>query len=96
MIEKEEVPQMLRKYSHLLKKFMPDLVIHTTKVKPSYQLFFDPYDRLHIQMYLFQPGDLTSTSAHLFDSWVYLEGSGFYPIEDQRFEKIKTIIEKGE
>ncbi len=95
VIEAEEVPQMLRKYSHLLKKFIPELRIHSIKTKPSYQLFFDQFDRLHIQMYLFEPGDLTSPYSHLFDSWVYLDGVGFYPLEEQRFDKIKTVIEKG-
>lgn len=93
-IHEDEVPIMLRKYPNLLEKYLIDEKIHSSKVKPSYHLFFDHLDRLYITMYLFEKGDLAKGYSHVFQSWAYLDGKGFYLLEDQLFEGAKKIIDQ--
>ncbi|MBI5273577.1 MAG: DEAD/DEAH box helicase [Chlamydiales bacterium] len=94
-IEEKEVSQFLFKYPHLLEKYLSDIKIHTTKIKPSYHLYFDSFDRLYVIMFLFELGDLTQDGAHIFSSWVYIPKKGFYLLEDQLFDGAKKIIERG-
>lgn len=85
-LEGEELSDALTAYQRLIGSLLKEIVVHTEPVPLSYRLFFDPGWNLHIQSYVFEPGDLLQGDSRLIGNWVYLDEDGFYPIENKRFE----------
>lgn len=73
-----------------LQKFLP---ISLEPLKARYKLYFVD-QALHIDLYVFEPGDLQSPRAAFFPPWVYLPNKGFFRLEDCLFEEKEKIIEK--
>lgn len=87
-----DVEKLLNDHAHLLKQFISGCVIREVPVSVSYSLSFDKDSNLHIQSYLFHPGDLASPSSHAFGAWVYVDGRGFYRWEGRYFDEIETVV----
>ena len=86
------VEELLNEQAPLLKNFISDIVIREVPVTVSYALSFDKEWNLHIQSYIFSPGDLSLKDSHDFGSWVFIEGKGFYRWEGRYFDEIDTVI----
>ncbi|MES2274079.1 MAG: DEAD/DEAH box helicase [Chlamydiota bacterium] len=62
--------------------------------KCNYHLQFDPEGNLHIELFVFEAGDMRSETAACFVPWCYIPGSGFYLLEDWLFPEKEKIIPK--
>lgn len=89
VIASAQIATVLSESTKVLQRF---LAIFPEKQKAQYRLFFDAHADLHIQMYLFEPGDLQQKGAAAFLPWVYLPGKGFYLIDEWMFENLETVI----
>lgn len=63
--------------------------------KAKYHLFFDEESSLHVDTYLFAPGDLVEEEAALFGRWAYLPKKGFCYLFPLPFPEAHTIVPKG-
>jgi len=92
-IEADKIAETLSE-SH--KELQPFLPIHPEPVKARYKLHFDGSGNLHIELYVLEPGDLRGERSACFIPWVYLDGKGFYLIEDWIFEGKEKIVKRDE
>jgi len=94
IIEPRFVPLFLERYKTLLEKYCRNVTIHPGRVLPNYSLYFDNKDTLHIDMYLFEEGDLQTSYAKKYGNWVYIEEKGFYQLDEVPFSETTTTIPK--
>ncbi len=92
-IPEEKISEALTKGSHELSQFLP---IHLEPLKGRYQLHFDSQGNFHIELYLFEVGDMRLQNSAVFTPWVYLENKGFYQIQDWLFPGVEKIVPKSE
>ncbi len=92
VIHKDQIGAALDLYSSTIKKFLVDFEVHTDPIDLSYQLSFDEQWNLHINAYLFNPGDLDDSQSVCFGMWVFREGHGFYKVKGLIFETCRTEI----
>lgn len=91
-----EIDHFLTKERVLAQKLIRGAVIHEEPREAKYHLFFDEDWNLHIQTYLYQPGDLSNPRSSLFGKWVYVEPGNFYEIRGMEFQHAETIIKTDE
>ncbi|WP_075883034.1 DEAD/DEAH box helicase [Candidatus Protochlamydia sp. W-9] len=91
-LEGEQLSVALTEHQRFLSTLLTNEVIHRSVQVPSYQLFFDKKWNLHIVAYLFEIGDLSLNYSRIIGDWAYLDGEGFYPLENKRFEEVETMI----
>jgi SNF2 family DNA or RNA helicase len=91
MIPGEKIAAVL---SESYKELQPFLPIQREPSKARYKLHFDAERDLHIEFYLFEPGDLKSAASACFIPWVYIEGKGFFFVEDWLFEGKEKLVKK--
>lgn len=87
-----EIPQTLSEHTRLVSSKIVDAQVHQESVIISYQLHFDYQWNLHIEAYLFEPGDLKEGESWLMGNWAYLDDDGFYPVEGNRFDSVEMVI----
>lgn len=87
-----ELNDILNSYAPLIKSQLEGCTLNEEKTHPSYKLAFDQLWNLHINAYLFEPGDLSEPGSKVFRDWVYLNDDGFYRIEPLRFIKANTVV----
>lgn len=92
-IASEKIGEVLTQSSKELARFLP---IHAEPVKAQYFLHFDQAASFHIQMYLFERGDMKDPKSACFTPWVYLPKKGFFLVEDWLFEGKEKIVPKNE
>jgi SNF2 family DNA or RNA helicase len=92
-ISEERISAALTQSAKELGKF---LAIHPEPIKAQYKLHFDASSALHIQIHLFESGDLQAEKAACFVPWAYLPGKGFFHVEDWLFEGKERIVPKNE
>lgn len=92
IIEKEWLSDALTKHGLLIGKLIENCVVHAHPVIMNYQLSFDQRRNLHIESYLYEPGDLSHDGSCLIGDWVYLNEDGFYRIEDKRFSSVDHSV----
>ncbi|MDE3055398.1 MAG: DEAD/DEAH box helicase [Verrucomicrobiota bacterium] len=90
-IEEKKIGGLLSAEARELSSFLP---ISSAGHKARYLLHFDAADQLHIEAFLFEPGDLRN--AALFFPWIYLEEKGFLLVEEWLFDEKEKIIAKEE
>lgn len=93
LISADKIAEALSRSAKLLQPF---LLIFPEKKKCQYTLRFDAQGNLHIELYVFEPGDLRSEEASCFIPWVYVPDKGFYLLDDWLFEGKEKIIPKKE
>ena len=86
------VEKALNEHIDILKSLLTGCSIYESPTPISYELKFDASHSLHIDGYILFPGDLQEKESHLFDSWAYINGHGFYHIEGSYFDQISMII----
>lgn len=92
VIPSEKIASVLNAAAATLKQF---LSIHPTKLPAQYHLEFDSSGNLHLELYVFQYGDLQQPHSCCFFPWVYLAGQKtFYHLEGWMFEGKEKVIEK--
>jgi len=90
------VEDILNEHAPILKEFVSGVVIREVPVTVSYVLSFDKEWNLHVQSYIFTPGDLSAKGSQAFGSWVFIDGKGFYRWEGRYFDEIETIVPEKE
>lgn len=88
----KDINRMLTDHREDVKRFLTGVSLHTETVPASYSLAFDNKWNLHINCYVFHPGDLESGDSRYFGDWVYLNDDGFYRLVNKQFEDLETII----
>ncbi|NNM43358.1 MAG: DEAD/DEAH box helicase, partial [Chlamydiae bacterium] len=94
VITEEKIPAFLQKYLPLLKEHLTNTKVSASSIVPRYKLYFTPDATLHIDMYLFEEEDLQKGNPAYFSSWVYLDGRGFYHLEESLFPSSQMQIPK--
>lgn len=89
-IEKGGIEFFLNNHTSFLKKYLNE-AIHEEIYKPQYRLYFDEKFGLHIEIFLFEEGDLLAPGAALFGRWAYLPKKGFFYLQPLAFPLPKTI-----
>lgn len=92
ILEGDQIPQALNAHYSLIQAHLKENLLHPTPKPFSYHFQFQPNWDLHIEAYLFNPGDLSKPGSWFFGDWVYIKTKGFYKIEGRFFKKIKTVI----
>jgi SNF2 family DNA or RNA helicase len=93
-IGKEKIAVLLHKHAKIVRKYLQGTRIFQDPVKPNYLLEMTSRGDLEIDAYLFEPGDLQKRYSAYFGSWVYVEGRGFYLLENLLFPGVEKIIPK--
>lgn len=78
--------------THSEKSLEPFLKIHSEKKGGRYQLHFDPEGNLHVELYVETPGDISDC----FIPWAYVQGEGFFLLEEWLFEGKEKIVPRKE
>lgn len=91
-ISGKELEQALSSYIQIVKELMPETPVHLDPIQLSYSITFDKEWNLHINSYAFHPEDLKSPYSKRFGEWVYLDGDGFYRLENIKFDNFETVI----
>ncbi len=92
-IPQDKIASCLNHSAKLLEKFLP---VSSDPRSGQYHLAFDREGNLHIELYVFEPGDLKKETSACFIPWVYVSGKGFYKIEEWLFEGAEKIVPKKE
>ncbi len=87
-----EISEALNEHFGVIKSFLEGAKLHQDPIEVSYAIAFDPQWNLHLDGYLFTPGDLTTPYSCSFGDWVYLDDDGFYKLEGKRFDKLENVI----
>ncbi len=90
----DKIPSVLHKHAGMIQKYLKDTPIHSGSYQAKYQVHFDADNQLHISCYVFEKGDLQKLASHCYGSWVFLEGKGFYLLDDLLFEGAEKIIKR--
>lgn len=91
-VPQDKIDLFLQRHAPLVKKHLKNTTIHLLPITPRYHLFFDAERNLHIDAYLFEPGDL----SEVFGTWVFLKNKGFYALKNPIFETASTSIAHAE
>lgn len=88
----DDIEGSLTRHAAQIKELISGAIVREVPVTVSYALSFDKEWNLHIQSYLFNPGDLIARGTETFGSWVYIEDKGFYRWEGRYFDEIETVV----
>jgi len=89
-ISREEATQFLDQFASQIAHYIP---VHEMKQELNYDMYFDKEWNWHFIAYLFEKGDLLRSGAALLENWAYLEGKGFYALEEPLFDRVAAIID---
>lgn len=70
--------------------------VHPGLFEKKGRLYFDKKEALHLAHFLFTPGDLEASGTHVYGSWVYLSGKGFFKTLVPHDLPKEGVIKKGE
>ncbi len=91
VIGKEHISEFLTQYTPLLQNYLKDPIFEG-EYELQYDLSFDEAHHLHVEMFLFEKGDLKAEGAAFLGKWVYLPSKGFYSITPTFFSTVDTDI----
>lgn len=91
-ISQEKIGSVLHRHPLIFQKYLVETKIHLSEIKAQYHVHLDENESLHIACYVFEKGDLQKPDSAYFGSWVYLEGKGFYSLENLLFEGVEKVI----
>lgn len=94
-IPKEHIRGVLQKHPQLIHKHLVGTKMARDPLKARYELFFDKKKSLHVSCFLFEPGDLQRSLSAAFGDWVYLDGLGFYRLENLLFDALEQVVPRG-
>ena len=96
VISEKEIGEFLSQNFLIVSKYLDEIPIEKEKINPSYQLYFDSNQCLHVSCFVYEKGDLQSPLTAFFHPWVYLQGHGFFPLEEMLFDEVEKIISPNE
>ena len=86
-----QISELLDKHLDVIQGLLKGEEIHAGKpLRLFYAVSFDKEWNLHIISYLHKIGDLEG--ARDFGHWIYLDGKGFYPVEERRFDQLDLKV----
>ena len=91
-IPQEKIGSLLHKHPLTLQRHLVNAKIHLSPRPVQYDVHFDGDENLHIVCYVFEKGDLSRGDSAYFGSWIYIQGKGFYPLENLLFEGVEKIV----
>lgn len=89
---KISVEEGLEHYPLELKALLVDKEVETLPKALHYRLSFDESDSLHVDAYLFEPGDLASKECRCYGSYVYIDPKGFYRLQKRPFPSLHFSV----
>lgn len=95
-IEKEDIEEFLNHHMTVIEQLLCNTKVEKEVYLPSYHLHFDTSANLYIEAYIKEIGDLQRPLSALFGSFAYIEGEGFFRIDELFNGSIKNIIQKEE
>lgn len=95
-ISGQKITEVLHENFAFVKEHIIGIPFHEDPIKASYSLKFDREWNLHIQAYVFNPGDLSLPMSHLYGDWAYIENKGFYKLDNLTFKNVETVVHKDE
>lgn len=93
-IEQEDIPRFLELYAPLVKEWLSGYLFEKEPIVASYYLYFDHEDALNIETYLQERGDLQRSNSKWFNPYAFIEGTGFFEVQEFYFDAVKKIIKK--
>lgn len=91
-IPSKNIVSFLDKHHKEVAPLLKNATIHSQPVSASYSIAFDSEWNLQLEAFLFEKGDLEKSQSAFFGRWAYLEGKGFFPVQDVLFETITKKI----
>ncbi len=86
------IDEQLEKNSHFFQKYLSNAKLDIKPIKPSYLIKFDSQWNLHIDLYLFEPGDMAKPHSVFFGKWIFIENKGFYRLQNSSFKQPSLFI----
>jgi superfamily II DNA or RNA helicase len=88
----KRLSDVLNTHAHVVQRLLVGDQLFEEPISASYALQFDDNWNLHVEMYVFEPGDLFKGGSRSFSDWVYLDGKGFYNLIGRYFDEREKII----
>lgn len=88
----DDIKELLNLYLAVVQEHLQGCSVHLEPMVLSYHMHFEPDWRLHVEAYLFEPGDLAQPRSKDFGEWVYVHPKGFYRVTDRFFDELRKII----
>ena len=96
-IKEQEIGPLLIRSAKMIQPWL-DVPVHLEPVPSRYVLHFNETGSFHIQLYVFEPGDLTGPQAACFFPWVFLPAPsvsrGFWQLDDLMFDVPEKIVKR--
>lgn len=92
VIPQEKIGSVLHKHPLIIQKYLVGTKIQLAGVKAQYNIHFDAEENLHIACFVFERGDLQQLGSAYFGPWVYVQGRGFYCLENLLFEGVEKVV----
>lgn len=90
VISRDEIAENLTLHGPLFAEYLEEKVCLEPE-KAKYDLFIDDEKRLHVDLYVFEKGDLSWPKAVFFNPWVFIE-KGFFLLKDLVFNTKEKVI----
>lgn len=91
-IPQEKIGPVLHKHPLIIQKYLTGVKIQLSSVKAQYHIHFDGEENFHIACYVFEKGDLQLPDSAYFGPWVYVQGKGFFCLENLLFEGVEKVV----
>lgn len=88
----KRLSDVLNSHSQVIQRLLVGDQLYEEPITPAYNLHFDQEWNLHIEEYLFEPGDLFKEYSRMFGDWVYIDGKGFYNIKGSVLNEREKVI----
>jgi len=92
VIPEAQIGTALQRHPLLMQKYLRGVKIHLIPTAAQYEIHFDAEKNLHIACYVFEKGDLQREDSAFFGPWVFVQGKGFYVLEDWLFDGVEKQI----
>lgn len=91
-IVQNQIEKFFDHYLNLIQKYLAEYKIHSGPISARYFFAFDEKGNLNIHCYLFEPFDLEKPASTNFGNWVFIEGKGFFRLQNQLFNGTQKTI----
>ncbi len=98
-IREQEIGPLLIRSAKAIQSWL-DVPVHLEPVPCRYMLHFDEAGALHIQLYVFEPGDLSAPQTACFFPWVFLPEPpavrGFWQLDELMFDVPEKVVPRAQ
>jgi len=92
IVEADQIEELLDQHAQVVQEHLLDCTITLEPHPIRYTLAFDKDFSLHINGFLFQPGDCGPDQCLDFGQWIYLKEGGFFKVEERKFDTFTATI----